>query len=197
MPDKNTECIIKALLSRYQAFSIRKVTSDVFTHMERDPGCYLKADSFLRTFTRTHRYALALFDREGCGQEHYSRDELGKEVQIRLNNSGWGDRCASIVFDPEIEVWIWSNSPHLERILGWTGRSSGVFSWLRSRGFLRENQSKPERPKEALESVLRTVRKPRSSATYFEVAKTVAFQNCIDPSFLKLKHILQTWFPGE
>jgi hypothetical protein len=40
-----------------------------------------------------------------------------------------------------------------------------------------------------------TVRKPRSSAIYLELARSVSTDRCTDPAFLKLKRCLREWFP--
>lgn len=53
---------------------------------------------------------------------------------------------------------------------------------------------KPVRPKEAMEDALRSVRLPRSSALYRQLAQQVSLSRCTDESFLKLRKILQTWF---
>ena len=55
---------------------------------------------------------------------------------------------------------------------------------------------KPVRPKEAAEAALRKVRRPRSSNIYRKLAEVVSLQLCTDPAFLKLKSILQNWFPA-
>lgn len=68
--------------------------------------------------------------------------------------------------------------------------------WLVEKGFLDAGAIKPARPKEAVELVLRTARKPRSSSIYFELAQSVSTDRCTDPAFLKLKSCLRGWFPA-
>ncbi len=68
--------------------------------------------------------------------------------------------------------------------------------WLVEKEFLPEvTQVKPDRPKEAMEAVLRYVRKPRSSAIYRAIASTVSLASCDDPAFLKFRRTLQNWLP--
>jgi hypothetical protein len=55
--------------------------------------------------------------------------------------------------------------------LGWQGRSPDLRSWLKAKNFLQEEQTKPERPKEAMELALRTARKSRSSSLYDQLAR--------------------------
>lgn len=194
VPDKNMKFALTALLSRPADLEIRSVTSDIYVHVERDPGCFLKCDSFLRSFIRSHMHALVVFDREGCGREHQSRQQLESQTEEKLSRSGWNDRNAAVVLDPELESWVWSKSPQVARILDWEGRDPGLHDWLAAKGYIVQNRIKPSRPKEALEGALRIVRKPRSSSIYFQLARDVQFQDCADPSFLKLRDILSKWF---
>ncbi|PYV16861.1 MAG: hypothetical protein DMG07_06945, partial [Acidobacteria bacterium] len=78
--------------------------------------------------------------------------------------------------------------------LGWAGREPDLRTWLRSRGFFTGNRLKPDRPKEALEEALWAVRKPRSSALYYELAQVLGFESCVDPAFVKLHGTLRSWF---
>ena len=148
----------------------------------------------LRAAANRYAHALVVFDREGCGHEALPREKVENMVEQKLSRTGWGDRASVIVLDPELEVWVWSDSPHVESILGWRDRSLGLLEWLFGQGFLRSGQAKPERPKEAMIEALRTVRKPRSSSLYQQLAQKVSLQRCIDPSFVKFKDTMRRWF---
>ena len=150
----------------------------------------------MRLYAKTCRHGLVVFDREGCGQdEHKSRGELEEVVQQELAANGWTDRAEVLVIDPELENWVWSDSPHVASELGWKEQPVVLRAWLHQNGFLEsESQLKPARPKEAMEAVLRKTKKPRSSATYQAIAAKVSFDKCQDLSFLKLKATLRSWF---
>jgi hypothetical protein len=194
--DKNIEQAIHALLTaRPHALSIREVSFDIYVHPESDPACSRRAHDFLRPFVNSHAHALVVFDREGSGQEHLSREVLEESLEELLSASGWTDRAAAVAIDPELEVWVWSRSPHVWTSLGWHGRSPDLTSWLIQKGLLMEGQSKPSRPKEAMEKALREVRKPRSSSIYSQLGRRVSLQGCQDIAFAKLKHCLARWFP--
>jgi hypothetical protein len=105
-----------------------------------------------------------------------------------------GNRASAIAIDPELDVWIWSESPYVDEVLGWTGHDPSLRKWLFQEGWLIKGQTKPNRPKEALESALRIIRQPRSSSIYKDIAEKVSLKRCLDPSFLKLKNILTNWF---
>lgn len=198
VPDKNIEHTVKGILARHQALGIRELVHkrdyECSVHPERDPGCFGRCEDFLRPFVNRYEYALVLFDREGCGKEELSREVLEQQVEIRLSQSGWGDRAAVIVLDPEVEIWVWSDSPQVGEALGWKGTQADLRCWLQTQNFLSADQLKPERPKEAMEKVLRHSAKPRSSALYSQLAEKVSLNRCVDPAFLKLKNILQQWF---
>ena len=112
----------------------------------------------------------------------------------KLGASGWKDRVATVVIDPELEAWVWSDSPVVDRVLGWSGRIPSLRDWLRDEKFLSEDKVKPTDPKCAVNEALRMPNKQRSSAIYFELAQQVSFQRCTDTSFQTLRTTLANWF---
>lgn len=194
--DKSIECALIGLLSRPQALGIRPIACDVFAHPERDPACLRKAGSFLRPHASTYRYAVVVFDREGCGKEQKARRQLEADVERTLASSGWRDRAAAIVIDPELENWVWSDSPEVDRVLGWAESLKGVRQWVNEQGFS-ISRGKPDRPKEAMEAALRQVRKPRSSGLFRRLGEHVSLDRCQDQAFRKLRAQLKAWFPAR
>lgn len=69
VPDRNIEAAVKGVLSQPQALGIREISSSVFTHIERDPGCFKRSHDFLRPMTNIYKHPLVIFDKVGCGQE--------------------------------------------------------------------------------------------------------------------------------
>lgn len=192
--DLDIEMTVKALFGRPQALGIHPVTHSVIRHPGRDPGCRKDGPAFLRRWVQKYQHALLVFDYEGSG----ASEPPGK-LQERLSEElakSWSNRAAALVLQPELEVWLWSDSPHVDDVLGWKGRSPALRDWLVDRKFLEEGRPKPERPKEAVEAALREVRKPRSSSLYKQIAEQVSFTRCTDPSFLHFRKILADWFEG-
>jgi hypothetical protein len=195
--DKDIHFLMQGLLTRHLSLGIIDLSAsleNIFVHPQRDPGCYNQCSEFLRPFTKDYKNALVIFDHDGSGQEDKSREEIENDLEQKLSASGWNDRAKVIVLEPEIEAWVWSDSPHVDKILGWENNSPNLREWLKEIHFLAENELKPKRPKEAVEAVLREVRKPRSSAIYQQIAEKVSFKNCTDESFIKLRNTLQEWF---
>lgn len=195
--DKNMKFAIQGLLNRPKAIGMRTVKSAFYIHPESDPGCLRRADAFLRPFINRFAHAIVMFDREGCGREQSTREDLEAKVEWDLSQSGWGDRALAIVIDPELENWVFSDSPEVDTAIGWAGKAPPLRFWLEEHQFLMPGQIKPSRPKEAMEAALRHARMPRSSSIYAQLAERVGLGRCTDSAFLKLKKSLQLWFPVQ
>lgn len=194
--DKNAQFAMRGLLERAPSLGIRRLVPDFFTHPDKDAGVLHRASGFLQPFSSTYAHAIVMMDRLGSGKESVDRGVLEHEIEQSLSASGWRDRAAAIVLDPELEIWVWSDSPRVDDALGWRGRTPSLRSWLQEKGFVQQGASKPTAPKEVLEQALRIVHKPRSSAIYQQLAMTVSVARCTDAAFLKLRRVLQCWF-GE
>lgn len=194
--DKDMKLGLEGLLKRPGVLGIRPITHDVFPHPQHDPACLLRGHEFLRSFSRQYAHALVVFDREGCGSDKVP-DALQSVVEGHLRGSGWSDRAAAVVIDPELDMWVWSDSPHVDSILGWQGRQPALRDWLVQvhKDYWAEGEAKPRCPKKALLAALYEARKPRTAAIYQELAARVSVQRCMDAAFLRLLHILRKWFP--
>lgn len=192
--DKQMLETIKSLLERAQAFGIRTIKYTALYHPKHDPGCLQNSQEFLKPFQYNHGYALVFFDREGCGRDTELRTNLEQQVEMQLADSGWENRAKAIVIDPELENWVWSDSPEVDRALGWFGRTPSLRDWLDAKGYFKRPNQKPIHPKEAVQEALKEVRKPRSAAIYKDLASKVSFRRCKDPAFKKLVRILNEWF---
>jgi len=193
--DKNMEASLRGLLGRCQALGCRSVSFDLYVHPDRDPGCLLRCHDFLRPFALAYQRALVLLDQSGCGRDDAARSALESDIENRLDGAGWEDRAAAVVISPELECWVWSDSPQVDLALGWKDRDVSLREWLRGQNLLAAGAIKPSEPKRAVELALRTVRKPRSSAIYLELAQSVSTERCVDPAFAKLRRCLREWFP--
>ena len=191
---KNESAIVKTLIEKRQSsLGIRPIKSAILNHPRRDPGCLRESSQILQTYVSRAAYALVVFDWEGSGREDRSASDLEDEVTQELVESGWKDRCSVIVIAPELESWLWADSPHVSQALGWGDDYAGLIRILAKRGFVFQG-GKPERPKEAVESCLREKRIQRSSAMYGEIASKVSLARCTDRSFQKLRLELAGWF---
>ena len=195
--DIDAENVIGGILSRRPALGIRPITFDIYRNPGRDGGSRARGEKFLKTFINTHSHALLTFDLHGSGRDDEPREAIEAEMEAKLDASGWGRRAAAVVFDPEVEAWIWSDSPHVDTVLGWADKQPALREWLQEQGYLDRGSPKPKDPKNAYLKALRIVRKSKSAALFLRLAESVSLDRCQDPAFLKLKSTLQGWFPPE
>ena len=193
--DRDIEEALKAILDRPESLGMRRVLFECRRHPNRDAGCRANAADFLRPFQRSFSHAIVVFDRAGCGSSE-PRSVIEQHVQFELARNGWQDRGNAIVIDPELEVWLWSNSPAVLRGLGWNGGYGELKSWLQRENVWDHSSAKPDKPKAALDRTLRRTRRRRSARVYGEIAASVSLARCQDPAFGKLRATFQDWFPS-
>ena len=195
--DKDMEHALKGLMGRPEALSIGPIEADIRVHPEHDPACALRGVEFLANLSGRYRHGLLIFDHEGSGREASAPQELQEAINEEFGGSAWGDRARAIVLAPELEAWIWGDSPHIDEVAGWANRDPGLRPWLIERGYLEEGQAKPADPKEAFQAALRKAGMPRSASLYEKMARRVSLLHCTDPAFLEFRSLLSTWFPPE
>lgn len=196
VPDKDTEQTIQAVLARPKSLGIRALSSRILVHPQKDPGCYSTGAELLRTQLRSWQHGLVLFDRAWEGAPSGDREVLERKVQTDLDQmqAGWG---RSIVIDPELEVWLFTDSPRLDEALGWSGRTPDLRAWLRAQGEWPEGMPKPPDPEKAFRKAMYEVRLPAAASLFGAVARTVSLVRCRDASFVALVEQLRSWFPPE
>lgn len=193
--DGHQEMVLKVLLARRrESLGLRPVTADIFVHQGSDPGVYRQAHEFLRPFLRTYHYALVVLDVRFPGSPN-SADGIVEEIHRRLVASGWQGRAQVIAIDPELEAWVWSDSPHVEYVLGKTHEQ--IRRLAEEQGWWLPDAVKPVEPKKLLLAVLREKRRPPSSAVFGDLASQVSLKRCSDGSFTRLRETLQTWFDAR
>lgn len=191
---KDDERALDELLKRHYSFGVRALEYDIFVHPDSGPGCRVDSPSFLRPFIEQYRFALVVFDQEGCGAGAASARGIEDALRPQLNDGHWSGRAEVVVITPELESWVWGHSPHIETVLGWSDRIPTLREWLVDKGWCLAGATKPTRPKEAMAAALRHVRKPWSSSLHGQMADRASWRGCEDESFLRFQTILQRWF---
>jgi hypothetical protein len=192
--DKCIEAVLRGLLSsRSEALRIRALDWDGFVHPRRDPGCYNEGHEFLRGFHGSYEHGLLVFDRDWEGAPFHDVARLEEDVRGRFAIVGLADWAEVVVVAPEIEAWVWSDSPHVQRALGWEA-DQPLRQWLEEKGAWAIGQPKPADPKNALQQALQHVHQPLSSSMFGHIGRTVSVERCTDPAFTRLKNVLTTWF---
>ena len=192
--DKNTEVLLRAGFERPEALGIRPIEARIQVHPLRDGGVRTTGASILSQLSRQYHHALMILDFEGSGAAETAAD-LESHLDTQLAAS-WKDRAKAIVIEPELEAWVWGSDNALHQVLSWHETDS-IRRWLKGNDFSFTGDGKPERPKEAFESVLWKLRKPRSSALYRRVGSHISLGRCTDPAFRRLRKQLRQWFPPD
>ena len=201
--DKNMEGMLKGFFSRdafhhvmgcgHFDFDCRQDL--VVAHGQNDPGLYTRANEFLQPYASTHRHAVVIVDTEWDGSP--GKDAILHRMLGHLNNAGWSDDCGcAVVIAPELENWVWQDSPHVCSALSFDGTFAALRTALENQGFWQQDEAKPDRPKEAVEWVLRQSRKGRSSEIYQQLAMRVTARGCTDTAFHALRNSFLRWFPS-
>jgi hypothetical protein len=163
---------------------------------QNDPGLYTRARELLGPLAKEYRHAVVVIDEEWDGSP--GAEAIKRQLDAQLASVGFAPpEGLSLVVQPEVDNWLWSDSPHSAKALGWA-------SWdelrpaLLGKGWLAEGEAKPARPKEAAEWALRNGagKAKRSAALYRKVAGSVSVQRCADPAVETLLDALRAWFPS-
>lgn len=194
--DPQARFVFLEILQRHQAIAIRPINFEIVIHPRRDPGVIHDPHEWLRPFLNRAKYAVACLDYEGCGSNHPG-NIVERNIETLLIQNGWRDRAIAIAIEPELESWFWNRSKVVADVCEWRNGIDDLYGWLTINGWLRQNDVKPDRPKEALEAVVKKSEIAFSGSLHRQVAKEVTLARCTDPAFLKLKSTLQAWFPQQ
>ena len=190
--DKNMEFLLRAGFDRPEALGIRPIGVRIQVHPFSDGGVRTSGAAVLSHLSRQYDHAIMILDFEGSGASESAIDlELNLDTQLARS---WQNRAKAIVIEPELESWVWGSDNALKQMLRWN-ESTGIRKWLNENDFSFSDEGKPDRPKEAFESVLRQLKRPRSSALYRRVGSRISLENCNDPAFRRLRDQLREWYP--
>jgi hypothetical protein len=194
--DKCIEQALGALLRRHAAIGIRPIRFTIRVHPHKDPGCHGTGHELARAFAREARHALVVFDRAWEGAPTSDRKALEADVVSQLR-ALWAERAGCIVIDPELEAWVWSDSPLVAEALGWRRRQPGLRPWLEQAGLWPAGRPKPPDPKTAFREAMRQVGLPPAAAVFKQLAESVSIERCTDEAMADLLALLRRWFaPG-
>ena len=161
---------------------------------QTDGGLWRRAGGLCKGYLQTHRHLVVCLDRDFGGSP--GQAQVRQDVEQQLLAAGWNQgQFAVLVIDPELEQWIWQDSPHVESALKYASPPS-LRQLLMNSGDWPAGQIKPNNPKEVLERLVdQNLRGNRSSTIYSKITSRISVMNCVDGEFLVLRAALQGWFP--
>ena len=193
--DRQIKATIEGLLKRPLALGMRDIEAEVLLHPNHDPGCYDRPADLLRGYRQRAGHALIILDHAWDGVPAESGSDLEALIDEKLREAQMADWAVPLVIEPELEAWVFSTSPHVADVLGWRGERSTFRKTLEEQNLWKAEDPKPADPKAALEYVLGKTGKSRSSSLFRRLASRVNTAGCQDRAFLRLKELLQGWFP--
>ena len=198
LADGQMEAVFRGFLERSdfdKRLHVSAFTFETAVAPNKDPGVYNDADIILRPYQKTHRFAVVVLDNDWEGSPGIAM--MQAKIAEKLLLSGWEqERFEIIVINPELENWIWQDSPHIAEVFRFKLHAS-LREWLREQHLWESGDPKPARPKEAVEKTLRATRTPVSGDLYRRITARVGIRNCLDPAFQTLCAALQLWFPPQ
>lgn len=195
--DKSMEASARAILERPNAIGVRPFAFEVLRHPQHDPGCFHHSARILSGYSSRAEHALVLLDHEWDGVPGDPVHELEAQVVESLGPD-WQHRAGAVVIAPELEAWVFTDSPHVPAALGWDVATMGDFrTALADQGFWPHGSIKPPDPKAAMDWALRKIGQPRSSAIFRDIASNVSLRRCRDESFGRFRGHLTRWFGAD
>ena len=90
---KDDESAIKGILTRQDSLAIRAIDTKILIHPGRDSGCLKGGHDLLRPLSRLYAHGLIVLDRDGCGREARTREQLETEIEDHLRRCGLERSC--------------------------------------------------------------------------------------------------------
>lgn len=166
-----------------------------FAAGQNDPGLNTRAGSLLSPFLQSHRKAVVVLDCDWEGSPGQAQILLN--VTTLLQQSGWArEDIIVIAIEPELEQWIWQDSPVLSDELRMKA-PLGLKATLNQRGLWPAEAAKPPFPKDLFIQLRRENNVKLSSSIFKRIASRVPVAACGDSEFRRLVAQLQAWFPAE
>jgi len=191
--------------SRHLAAFDFQVESDLRSVSGHDGHLHVHVADLLAQYRSTHQRVLVFLDQQFGGE--LPAAEIHADICKRLTADGWSrDRFEAIVFDPEIEIWMWQDRDNatFDSLIGFGQRPTDALRYHSVRDWLRhqpaasplwpDGQPKPPDPKQALEWTMRRCQTPLSSTTFANAAEILGDKGCTDASYQSFNATMVRWF---
>ena len=115
-----------------------QVESDLRSVSGHDGHLHVHVADLLRQYRSTHQRVLVFLDQQFGGE--LLAAEIHADICKRLTADGWSrERFEPIVFDPEIEIWMWQerNNATFDSLIGFNRRPTDAKRYRSVRDWLR------------------------------------------------------------
>jgi hypothetical protein len=188
------EATFKGFLGRenfHLSLRTRPFTYEIIVDYQgNDPGVYARAHELLDFYRHTHTYAIVVLDKAWQGAPS-SAQKIRRYITKNLVKRGWyKENVEVIVIEPELEAWIWQDSPHIAKAFEYDPPGyTSIRKWLEAEGFWKAADLKPVQPKEAFELLAKKADVPLSGAIYRDITSRISVSQCQDqPSANCVRH---------
>jgi hypothetical protein len=194
--DSGIEQMVRGFLGRERfhqslrcgPFAFDPATDVVVATQGRDPDVHKNARERLRAYEAQYAHAVVILDEqwEGSPGAAKIRDDIAKQM------APYWERFAVVVIEPELEAWVWQDSPHVAQAFKCPPDFRAI---LANSGHWPLTATKPLDPKAALEYLRDRHRARVLNAAFGRLATQISVRRCEDAAFHHLCENLRTWFP--
>lgn len=192
--DLQWKVTLQTILNRHQSLGLAAAldVEVVFVPGKTDGSMRVEGPALLHQFRPRFAHALLVLDWDGCGGRGSATD-VRKQLDEQISGS-WGHAGRALVVDPELEAWIIGGHRHFSVLPGL--EKVRAREWLQTHSQWQADEVKPERPKEAIETLFHSHRVRRTSASYQKIMERVTLdpERCQCPSYQDFVRILRAWF---
>lgn len=166
-----------------------------FAGGQNDPGIFTRGGALVSSLINTHKKLVIALDCDWDGSP--GQAEILSKVTNQLHQGGWAPQDVLVIaIEPELEQWIWQDSPVLAAELRMNA-PQGLKAMLGQRGLWPAEAAKPPSPKDLFIQLRRENNVKLSSSIFKRIASKVPVAACEDGEFRRLLAQLRAWFPME
>ena len=196
--DADAMAFMRSVLNKPQALGIRPLSFDIERHPQRDAGMVQSGAELVRMKKGRYHKALLMWDHHGSGRDRkQSPEDVGFEIQEKLNSFTWKNNSAVTVLVPEIEQWLWccpnAVAAHCEVT------AEKLQKWIEERAEKLDQAPdalKLDQPKELFEYVMRDrLQRTISPRDFEEIGRRAGVAGLLEcGTFRVIVETLRSWF---
>ena len=198
--DGNMEALMKGLMSKIvKVETVNPFTMEIKSITGADPAMRNRVVEFARPLIGKFKKIVIMLDFEGSGA-NITPQALQTTISQQLAVNGWNkENHHVVVFEPECDAWLWVAEAQMRATFkSPRGKvmEEGFRSFLIKKSFELKD-TKPSRPKEAIEAICKELLISRTSSLYEKLAANASYKDCTDPAFLAFITQIRNWFAED